>query len=195
MCTFPPPADLTPPQTRKPPTHVYGNVGDMPSGHVYGNTGPAPLGEPPEEESMYDNKAAEEARFRSNTYDDPHYLGRVQHLQQTAPGVYDNPGEILTGLDDQRGLYDNREGATDQRGDGRLYDKVAADEPRGTPPPPAGRPPRGSQRSNTPKFDDTIYAVNRGNENGSAAAGGKGLEDLGRYPVVSLFHYKSSWTP
>ena len=144
--------------------------------------GPIPPGEPPEEESMYDNRAAEEARSRSNTYDDPHYLGKVQHLQQTAAGVYDNPGEILTGLDDQRGLYDNCEGVVDQKGDGRLYDKVAADEPGDMPPPVAGRPPGGSRRSNTPKFDDTIYAVRRANENGSAEAGGRGLEDLGTYP-------------
>ena len=136
---------------------------------------------------MYDNRAVEEARSRSNTYDDPHYLSNAQHLQRTPAGVYDNPGEILTGLDDQRGVYDNREGVVGKSEDGRLYDNVAKDKPEDMPPTRVRRPPAGSQRSNTPKFDDTIYAVRRDNENGRAIPGRRGLKDLGE-PITGSTH-------
>ena len=63
---------------------------------------------------MYDNRAVEQHRAStSNTYDDPHAVGRLRLMQQTRAGEYDNPGEIMRTAEQR--VYDNPNGVLEEQ--------------------------------------------------------------------------------
>ena len=188
------PPDLTPP-TRPP---VYSNLQAVPEdSQAQGR-----------DEDLYDNKAVEEAkrnRGESNVYDDPHYLGRVKRVQGTPAGVYDNPTEIIGAVGRGKGgavgkeaVYDNAEGVDlgsrkwSPKAHKREFGHEAPPLPNRRvseqefPPPPNHRRTSnsavGSRCSRTPKFDDTIYAVRKGEE--TNGTGAEALDDVGEHVLL-----------